>query len=75
MIFYYDNDPFHPFSLPYSEIKSVLHIGKTTIAKAIKQLIDGKYWILINKGGRNRSAIYRHNHSLLSVYEESTSPV
>ena len=65
--FYYDNDADHQFTLPYSEIEQVLHIGRHTISKAIKKLIESKYWFLVKKGSRNRSAVYRHNHTLLTV--------
>jgi len=65
--FYYDNDPSHTFTLPYSEIKSKLHFGRTTISKAIIKLLEAKYWFLVTPGDKNRSAVYRHNHSLLTV--------
>mgnify|MGYP001562722779 CR=1 FL=1 len=71
MQFYYDDFPNKPFSLPYSTIKKELHLGRTTIAKAIKELINKKIWNLISEGSKNHSAEYSHNHYLLSVFRTS----
>lgn len=65
--FYYDNDPSHTFTLTYSEIKRALHIGSSATKKAIAKLLESRYWFLVSAGSKNRPAIYRHNHTLLTV--------
>ena len=68
--FYYDDDPDHKFTSPYSVIATEFHISYRDVSKSIKELLASKYWILVSAGSKNRSAEYRHNHDLLTIYIE-----
>lgn len=68
MQFFYDDNPDHTFTLPYSQIQDLYKHNRTTISKALKELINAKYIIQISSGGRNKPATYNHNHKLLSVF-------
>ena len=66
--FFYEKQYDLTFTLTYTEIHNELRYNHNQISKAIKELIKCQYWYLVKRGSKNTSAIYRHNHNLLSVH-------